>query len=174
MLVANSTMGSALPCMAIPQITAEFGHVSQEQKVLPISIFLLGYVFGPVIWAPLSEQYGRKYLTTATFLAFSLFTMACALSPTWSSLLGFRLCCGVFASAPIAVVAGILADMYGDARVRGKAYSAFLVVRMPPLLTNSNEDDEDDEEHIAMKRTSSRRLTILLYRQQSSAPSLAR
>jgi MFS family permease len=129
MLVTNSTMGSALPCMAIPQILDDFGDVSQEQRVLPISIFLLGYVFGPVIWAPLSEQFGRKYLTTATFFVFALFTMACALSPTWSSLLGFRLCCGVFASAPIAVVAGILADIYPEAGVRGKAYSAFLVVR---------------------------------------------
>ncbi|KAK8920455.1 Polyamine transporter 3 [Metarhizium anisopliae] len=127
MLVTNSTMGSALPCMAIPQIIDEFGSVSQEHKVLLISIFLLGYVFGPVIWAPLSEEYGRRYLTTATFFAYCLFTMASALSPTWSSLLGFRLCSGVFASAPIAVVAGILADIYGDARVRGKAYSAFLV-----------------------------------------------
>ncbi|OAQ73260.1 major facilitator superfamily transporter [Pochonia chlamydosporia 170] len=127
MLVANSTMGSALPCMAMPEIEGTFGSLSQEERVLPISIFLLGYVFGPVIWAPLSEQFGRKYLTTATFLVFALFTMACALSPTWSSLLGFRLCCGIFASAPIAVVAGILADIYGDARVRGKAYSAFLV-----------------------------------------------
>ncbi|GAB0135935.1 hypothetical protein EsDP_00004255 [Epichloe bromicola] len=127
MLVINSTMGSALPCMAIPQMTDEFGLVSQEQKVLPISIFLLGYVFGPVIWAPLSEEFGRKLLTTVTFAAFSIFTMACALSPTWSSLLGFRLCCGVFASAPIAVAVGILADVYGDARTRGKAYSAYLV-----------------------------------------------
>ncbi|TWU78894.1 hypothetical protein ED733_007794 [Metarhizium rileyi] len=127
MLVTNSTMGSALPCMAIPQIMDEFGNVTHEQKVLPISIFLLGYVFGPIIWAPLSEQFGRKHLTTATFLAFSLFTMACAMSPTWSSLLWFRLCSGVFASAPIAVSAGILADIYGDARSRGKAYSAYLV-----------------------------------------------
>lgn len=133
MLVTNSTMGSALPCMAIPQIIDEFGSVSQEHKVLLISIFLLGYVFGPVIWAPLSEEYGRRYLTTATFFAYCLFTMASALSPTWSSLLGFRLCSGVFASAPIAVVAGILADIYGDARVRGKAYSAFLVVRCFPF-----------------------------------------
>ncbi|KAK2598106.1 hypothetical protein QQS21_005737 [Conoideocrella luteorostrata] len=127
MLVTNSTMGSTLPCMAMPQITNELGHQSQEQIVLPISVFLLGYVFGPVIWAPLSEQFGRKFLTMSTFAAFSLFTMACALAPAWSHFLGFRLCCGVFASAPIAVAAGILADVYGDARARGKAYSAFLV-----------------------------------------------
>lgn len=128
MLVANSTMGSALPCMATPQIADEFGDLSQEQKVLPISIFLLGYVFGPIIWAPLSEQFGRRNITTATFAIFSLFTMACALAPNWNDLLVFRLCCGVFASAPIAVVAGILADIYSDARTRGKAYSAFMVV----------------------------------------------
>ncbi|QUC16503.1 uncharacterized protein UV8b_00744 [Ustilaginoidea virens] len=135
LLVTNSTMGSAIPCMAIPQMIDEFGYKSPEQRVLPISIFLLGYVFGPVIWAPLSEQYGRKILTTATFAVFALFTMACALSPTWSWLLGFRVCCGVFASAPIAMSAGLLADIYGDAHTRGKAYSAYLVTTVfGPIL----------------------------------------
>lgn len=128
MLVINSTMDSALPCMAVAQLAGDFGPQVQDQRVLPISVFLIGYVFGPVIWAPLSEQFGRKRLTVVTFAAFTIFTMACALAPTWASFLGFRLCTGVFASAPVAVSAGILADCYGDARTRGKAFSAFLVV----------------------------------------------
>ncbi|OAQ80291.1 bicyclomycin resistance protein [Purpureocillium lilacinum] len=127
MLVINSTMGSALPSMAVPNITRDFGVTSTPQKVLPISVFLIGYVFGPIIWGPLSEHFGRRYLTIVTFIAFSLFTMACALAPNWPALLVFRLFCGVFASAPIAIVAGILADIYGEPRTRGRAFAVFMV-----------------------------------------------
>lgn len=114
--------------MAIPKITEEFHITSQEQKVLPISVYLIGYVFGPIIWGPLSEHLGRRTLSIITFTLFTIFTMACGFSPNWASLLVFRLFCGVFGSAPIAIVAGILADIYGEPRTRGKAFSIFMVV----------------------------------------------
>ncbi|KND94032.1 Polyamine transporter 3 [Tolypocladium ophioglossoides CBS 100239] len=136
MLVINSTMGSALPSMAVPSIAREFGVTSTEQKVLPISVFLIGYVLGPVIWGPLSEHLGRRHLTIATFAAFSLFTMACALAPSWPALLVCRMFCGVFASAPIAIVAGIIADVYGEPRTRGRAFAVFIVTTIfGPLLS---------------------------------------
>ncbi|VUC22781.1 unnamed protein product [Clonostachys rosea] len=127
MLVINSTMNSALPSMAVPFITKEFGITSSEQKVLPISIYLVGYVLGPIVWGPLSEHVGRRYLSICTFTMFSIFTMACGFSPNWSALLVFRFFCGMFGSAPIAVVAGILADVYGEPRTRGRAFAIFMV-----------------------------------------------
>ncbi|KAK3196562.1 hypothetical protein K4F52_000444 [Lecanicillium sp. MT-2017a] len=127
MLVLNSTIGSALPSMAVPFIADEFGITSSQQKVLPISVFLIGYVFGPLIWGPLSEHLGRRNLTFVTFSAFAIFTMACALAPNWPALLVFRMFCGVFASSPIAIVAGILADIYNDPRTRGRAFAIFMV-----------------------------------------------
>lgn len=130
-IIINSTMGSALPSMAIPSIAEEFGVTSQEQMVLPISIYLIGYVFGPIIWGPLSEHLGRRNLTICTFAPFALFTMACALAPNWPALLVFRLFCGIFASSPIAIVAGILADVYADPMTRGRAFAIFMVVNTP-------------------------------------------
>jgi len=42
MLIVNSTMGSALPSMAIPYIAEEWNVTALEQKVLPISVYLIG------------------------------------------------------------------------------------------------------------------------------------
>ncbi|TDZ39656.1 Citrinin biosynthesis cluster MFS transporter mrr1 [Colletotrichum spinosum] len=120
-------MGSALPSNAIPFITAEWGITNEQQQVLPISVYLIGYVFGPVVWGPLSEHIGRRTLTIVTFILFTIWTMACALAPTWPTLLFFRLLVGVFASSPIAIVTGILADIYGDTETRGRAMAAFMV-----------------------------------------------
>lgn len=129
-LVVNSTMGSSLPSMAIPYIAATFGVTAEQQLVLPISVYLIGYVFGPIIWGPLSEHLGRRLLTIITFICFSLFTMGCALAQSWAALLVLRLFCGVFASSPIAIVAGILADIYGNPVTRGRAFAIFMVVSL--------------------------------------------
>ncbi|CAK7237460.1 hypothetical protein SCUCBS95973_009967 [Sporothrix curviconia] len=133
--IINSTMGSALPSNAVPAMTKEWGVTSSTQMVLPVSIYLVGYILGPLVWAPLSEQYGRKMLVLGTCVIFMLWTMACALAPSWPAFLVFRLFTGVFASAPIAIVTGILADTFGSARTRGRAMSMFMAMTVfGPLL----------------------------------------
>lgn len=54
-----STFASSVLSPASPYIQQEFG-VGRQVAVLGISLFILGYVFGPLLWSSLSEQYGRK------------------------------------------------------------------------------------------------------------------
>lgn len=75
---------------------------------------------------------------------FCIWTLACALAPNWPAFLVFRLLVGVFASAPIALVAGIVADIYGEYRTRGRAMASFFAVSpnhifivLPPLADRS-------------------------------------
>ncbi|KAK4163016.1 putative polyamine transporter [Cladorrhinum sp. PSN259] len=135
MLIVNSTMGSALPANSLPFISKEWNVTNEQQQVLPISVYLIGYVMGPILWAPLSEQFGRKTLTLCTFIAFTLFTLATALSSTWKMFLIFRLLTGIFASAPIAIVPGIIADTCNDPRTRGRNMGLFFMTTVSgPLL----------------------------------------
>ncbi|KAI1135400.1 major facilitator superfamily transporter [Hypoxylon sp. FL0543] len=133
--VVNSTMGSALPSMAIPYMMKEWGVTSEIQSVLPISTYLMGYVFGPIVWGPLSEHIGRRNLSVGCFMVFMVWTLACALAPNWPAMLVFRYFVGVCASAPIAVVTGQLADIFSDTVSRGRAMSWFMVTTLfGPLL----------------------------------------
>lgn len=61
-----------------------------------------------------------------TFIVYTAFTLGCALAPNWPLFLVFRLLCGVMASAPIAVVGGLYADIYHDPRTRGRAMAYFM------------------------------------------------
>ncbi|KAF2461944.1 major facilitator superfamily domain-containing protein [Lineolata rhizophorae] len=124
--VLNSTMGSSLPSGASAQLAAYFGVHSQLELVLPTSIFLVGYVFGPLVFGPLSEHYGRKGVMCACLFTLALFTMACALAPTWAALIAFRFVCGACGSCPIAVVGGICADIYSDPTSRGRSMAVFM------------------------------------------------
>ena len=126
--VINSTLGSSLPSNAINYIAPYFHVTNEQQLVLPISLFLVGYVLGPVVFGPLSETYGRRVITLSSFVVFTLFTMACALAENWPAFLVFRLICGVSASSAIAVVGGLYADVFEDPVVRGRAMAIFMVV----------------------------------------------
>ena len=128
MLIINGTMGSSLPSNAIPFMAKEFGVTSPQQLVLPISIFMVGFFFGPILWGPLSEQYGRRVIALTTFASFCIWTMACALAPSFAALIVFRLLAGISGSAPVAIVPGIVADLYGAHKTRGRAMAVFMAV----------------------------------------------
>ena len=126
MMVLNSTMGSALPSGATRVIQKYFQVNEEELLVLPVSIYLIGYILGPLIFAPLSESYGRKIVMICTFVLFTAFVMATALSPNFASYVNFRLLAGIGASTPVSVIGGIYADLYSTARARGFAITAFM------------------------------------------------
>lgn len=54
------TFASAIYSSGVQQIAQEF-HVSMEVSTAGISMVVFGFGLGPLIWAPLSEVYGRKW-----------------------------------------------------------------------------------------------------------------
>lgn len=124
--VINSTMGSALPSGVAPQLAEHFDVRSQEQEVLPNSIYLVGYIPGPLLFAPLSESYGRQIIMIGTFAGFMGSTLGTCLAPNWPAFLIFRFLAGVFASSPLSVTGGIYADLYSDPVNRGRAMAMFM------------------------------------------------
>lgn len=128
MQVMNSTIGSSLPSGAIAYIADDFHVSNQAQLVLPISVFLIGYVIGPLFCGPISEEYGRKRPLLIGFILFNIFSMACALARSYTALLVFRLLNGMAAAAPIAIASGVFADIYDDPTQRGRAMAYFMAV----------------------------------------------
>ena len=121
-------MASSLPSGAMAY-TADYFHVtSQQQLALPVSVFLIGYIFGPLLFSPLSEVYGRRVILLISFAAYTASTCGCALAPTWSGLLVFRFLVGFAASAPYTIAGGICADVYSSAAYRGRAIMMLMVV----------------------------------------------
>ena len=44
----------------VPQLMVEFGSTSSELASFCVSVYVLGFAAGPMIFAPLSELYGRQ------------------------------------------------------------------------------------------------------------------
>ncbi|CAG7989975.1 unnamed protein product [Penicillium olsonii] len=126
MQVMNSTIGSSICSNAIPEIAEEFNITNETLLVLPISIFLIGYILGPLLWGPSSEYFGRKPPLLIAYILFMIFTLACAVADSFASLLVFRLFNGMVASAPIATVGGLFADVHDDPTLRGRLMAYYM------------------------------------------------
>jgi multidrug resistance protein len=123
LLVVNATFASSSPSGCLVSIATHF-KISNEAAGLVITLFLLGYCAGPLIFAPLSEFYGRRYVFYVTFTCYVAFNFLCAFAPNFGSLLVGRLLTGTFASAPLTNAPGILADIWGPVE-RGNAMAVF-------------------------------------------------
>ncbi|TIA89994.1 hypothetical protein E3P81_02672 [Wallemia ichthyophaga] len=109
--ILSSTIASSLPSTTIANMIEEY-DTTETIAICTITMFLLGYVCGPLFWAPLSEVYGRKPIFTLTLLLYTLFNVGCALSPTITGLLICRLIAGIGASSPLTNSGGVLTDIW--------------------------------------------------------------
>ena len=123
LLVMNATFASSSPSGCFQGI-AEYFDVSMEAAGLTITLFLLGYVAGPLIFAPLSEFYGRRWIFYITFTLYLVFNFLCAFAPNFASLLIGRFLTGTFVSAPLSNGPALLSDLWGPLEL-GNAMACF-------------------------------------------------
>ncbi|EME88247.1 uncharacterized protein MYCFIDRAFT_159481 [Pseudocercospora fijiensis CIRAD86] len=127
MLVAMATLAVAFVSSAFSggtrEIIRDFG-ASQEVVTLGVSLFVLGFAIGPLLWAPLSELFGRQYLYIGTYLGLTAFNAGAAGSQNIWTLIILRFFAGAIGSSPLTNAGGVIADMF-PARERGLAMSLF-------------------------------------------------
>ncbi|XWX01705.1 hypothetical protein V2A60_009734 [Cordyceps javanica] len=113
----------------IREIFLDF-RVSQEVAILGISLFVLGFALGPLLWAPLSEVVGRQKLFFVSYLALTAFNAGAAGADSMGTLIVLRFFAGAFGSSPLTNAGGVIADIF-SAEERGKAGAFFA---MAPFL----------------------------------------
>ncbi|KAM5347884.1 hypothetical protein ACJ41O_007708 [Fusarium nematophilum] len=128
------TMCVALTCFVVAfassVITADIKgvvddlDVSNELALVSISIFVVGFGVGPMIFAPLSEIYGRRIIYGSTLLIAVIFIIPCAVAENIETLLVCRAIDGIAFSAPMTLVGGTLADLWRNEE-RGVPMAAF-------------------------------------------------
>lgn len=114
----------------IPLIMREFHDDSSITATFLLSIYVLGFAFGPLLVAPISEVYGRRQLYTYGTILFTGFSVGAALSKNMGSLLAFRFLMGLVGVVPLTIGSGSIADMMPSEK-RGRAVSIWA---LGPLL----------------------------------------
>ncbi|KAK8060387.1 MFS multidrug transporter-like protein [Apiospora saccharicola] len=125
-----SPLSSSLVAPSLGVIGDELDVPPGTQQALVLSIFILAYAIGPLVWGPLSELYGRIVVLQITNILYLCFNLGCGLARTKAQLIIFRFLAGLGGSAPLAIGGGVLADLF-TAEQRGKAMSIY---SLAPLL----------------------------------------
>ncbi|KAH7136425.1 major facilitator superfamily domain-containing protein [Dactylonectria macrodidyma] len=123
-------LASSIFAPAVPLLMADFKSSDTELAAFVVSVYVLGFAFGPMVLAPLSEMYGRVPVYHVCNACFVAFTAGCALAPSLGSLVAFRFLAGCFGSAPLTNGGGSIADIFPQEK-RGAVMAAFSV---GPLL----------------------------------------
>ncbi|KAJ6086267.1 major facilitator superfamily domain-containing protein [Penicillium sp. IBT 16267x] len=99
-LAMTGALGSSIISPESTQI-AEYTGISTEVTSLTVALFVLGWAFGPMIWAPISEVYGRRLGMLPAIFVLGLFSIGTATSKNTEAIFLTRFFGGILASAPI-------------------------------------------------------------------------
>ena len=105
--------GSAIYTSSEEGVIRKFG-VSPTDASLPLSLYVLAYGIGPLIFAPMSEipVIGRNPVYVATFFIFVILSLPTALVNNFAGLLVLRFLQGFFGSPCLANSGATMQDMY--------------------------------------------------------------
>ena len=133
MLTHSSPFGSSMFAPAVPEVMQEFNSTNVDLASFVVSVYILGYAFGPLVIAPMSELYGRLPVYHVNTGLFIVFNIACAKSTSLPMLIAFRFLAGIAGSCPLTVGSGTIADCFRQEE-RGKVMSVWT---LPVLLGES-------------------------------------
>lgn len=136
-VLAYTTMTASFASSIFGSATLYIAHeynVDKEVGLLGTTFYVLGFAFGPTLWAPFSELKGRRLPLLISMLGFTLFSIAAGTGKDIQTVLICRFFSGFFGACPLAVVAAVFSDMF-DNRSRGIAIAVFsMTVFTGPML----------------------------------------
>ncbi|KFZ17093.1 hypothetical protein V502_04754 [Pseudogymnoascus sp. VKM F-4520 (FW-2644)] len=122
-------LASSMFAPGVSQVMAELDNSNPQLATFVVSVYVLGFAFGPLFIAPASEMYGRTICNICNAL-FVVFSICCGVSSSYGMLVAFRFLMGCAGSAPLTIGGGTIADMMQTER-RGSAMAIWI---MGPLL----------------------------------------
>ncbi|MEZ5655139.1 MAG: multidrug effflux MFS transporter [Sphingobium sp.] len=122
---------------ALPDIGRDLAVLHDNDRQMVVTFFFLGLAGGAIFYGPLSDHFGRKPVLLTALCFFFIFTMICALAPSFPILLAARLLAGFVAAACRVTVASIVRDRFqGDAMARMMSH-IMMVFMIVPILAPS-------------------------------------
>ncbi|RDX54679.1 MFS general substrate transporter [Lentinus brumalis] len=132
-LVFATTFASSAPSGYAADLLHHF-HMTSELVALTITLFVIGFCFGPLLWGPLSEQFGRRAILIPCYAVFTACQVGAALSPNSASIMLFRLLGGIFSAAAHPTAPALIADVWDPAtREKALTYLGFFSFIGPTL-----------------------------------------
>ena len=106
----SMNFNTALYSNAVPGMAKEFG-ISKQAARAGAAVFLVTYGFGCELWAPWSEEFGRKPILQASLFLVNLWQIPVGVAKNFGTVMAFR-ALGGFSTAGGSVTLAMVADMW--------------------------------------------------------------
>lgn len=131
-LMACGAIAIDLLLPAFPDMRREFGMDPDSTQVSwLITAFFLGMAFGPWLYGPASDRYGRRTPLAAGLCLYIAAGIAASFAPSWKWVIIIRFIWGVGAAAPRSLSTAMIRDRYEGtqmARLMSMITAVFLLV----------------------------------------------
>lgn len=118
---------------SLPTIARDFG-TSDTMAQASLTVFLLGFALGNLVFGPLSDRHGRRPILIVGGFGFLAATLACALAPTAETFVLARLAQGGMVASIMVVVQTLVRELYDDTKVvKVMAFIAMVEAVSPAL-----------------------------------------
>ena len=132
-LTALTALSIDMSLPAMPQFEHTFGAgVSAVQ--LTLSLFLIGFAAGQLVWGPLSDRLGRRPVLLGGLAVFTVAGLACAASTSLPMLVAMRAVQGIGASAGPVMARAMVRDRFDSRQGAGVLSQITQVMIIAPLI----------------------------------------
>jgi DHA1 family bicyclomycin/chloramphenicol resistance-like MFS transporter len=130
-LMASNALAIDSMLPALPQIGDALGVSEDNRRQLVITTYLFGFGIAQLVYGPLSDRYGRKWLLAGSLALYGVLGLSAAFAPSFTILLALRFLQGVAAAATRVLVVSVVRDLYsgsGMARIMSITMIVFMIV----------------------------------------------
>ncbi len=108
-----SILATDLYTPSLPRLTEVFG-VPAETVQLTMTLNLVGFAFGQLLFGPLSDRIGRRPAMLLGIVLFALFSLLSAQAWSIESLIAFRVLQGITAACEAVIGFAVIKELYGE------------------------------------------------------------
>lgn len=115
LLTALGPLSTDMYLPSLPSIGRDLAASTSEVQ-LTLSLFLVGFAVGQIVYGPVSDRVGRKPVLVAGVVLFGVASVLCTVAWSIETLIAARFLQAVGASGPIVLARSIVRDLYEGPR----------------------------------------------------------
>ncbi|MCO6185882.1 multidrug effflux MFS transporter [Rhizobium sp. L1K21] len=133
-LFSINSMAIDIMLPALPDMAAELGVASENERQFVISFYLIGFGIAQLILGPLADRFGRKPPLVAGLLLYLVTCVACVFAPDFITLVALRFLQGLGAASTRISVQASIRDRYHSREMAEVMSLIFMVFMAIPVI----------------------------------------